>query len=114
MLRVVLLGALLAGCGGTAVTQKPVPVGPVNTIVLTWTIPMTRTDGSPLTTLAGFQIYYGTASGQYATVVVIADPAVSAFELDNLASGEYFFAATAYDAGGLQSSFSNEGTKVIP
>jgi hypothetical protein len=114
LIRLALLAAL-AGCSGSVtVTPVPPPLVHTNVTVLSWSIPTTRTDGTPLTDLSGFQVYYGTASGQYATVVIIADPATTSFELDDLASGTYFFAATAYDASALQSAFSNEASKVIP
>ncbi len=34
--------------------------------------------------------------------------------LDNLASGKRYFAATAYDAAGNESGFSNEVSAVVP
>src|SRR3990172_13172687 len=37
--------------------------------VLTWTPPTTNADGTPLTDLAGYKVYYGTASGNYSTVI---------------------------------------------
>jgi hypothetical protein len=78
-----------------------------------WTAPTTRTDGTPLTTLAGFKIYYGTASGTYTTTIVVANPTISSYVVSNLAAGTYYFVATAYDASGLESAYTTEGSTTI-
>ncbi len=35
------------------------------TATLSWTPPTQNTDGSPLTDLAGYRVYWGTSSGNY-------------------------------------------------
>jgi hypothetical protein len=56
--------------------------------------------------LAGYKVYYGTASGIYGTPIVIA--AQTTYTITGLAPGTYYFAVTAYNTAGLESSFSNE------
>lgn len=36
-----------------------------NKITLSWTAPVANSDGTPLTDLAGYNVYYGTATGNY-------------------------------------------------
>ena len=72
---------------------------------LSWTAPTTNTDGTPLTDLAGYNIYYGTASGDYTQNVNVGN--VTNYTVSNLAAGTYYFAATAYDTSGNQSAYSN-------
>ena len=91
-----------------------VSAGSTGTATLSWTIPTTRTDGSALTNLAGFHIYYGPSLGNYTTVVTIANPSVSTYVVSNLTSGTYYFVATAYDANGLESAYTSPGSKTIP
>jgi fibronectin type 3 domain-containing protein len=57
--------------------------------------------------LAGYRLYVGTQSGDYETSVDIG-PA-SAYRYQGLQPGvTYFFAVSAYDRNGLESSKSNE------
>ena len=81
---------------------------------LTWAIPTTRADGSALTNLAGFHIYYGTTPGSYATAITVANATVSTYVVSNLPSGTYYFVATAYDATGLESAYTTSASKTIP
>jgi len=79
-------------------------------ITLSWTAPITNTDGLPLTNLAGFKIYYGSGSGQYTSVVNVGN--VTSYVL-NLSQGTYYFAVTAYNTSGNESVYSNEVLKVV-
>lgn len=65
------------------------------------------------TNVAGYNIYYGTASGDYASEVAVGN--VSVITISNLTCGTtYYFAATAVDSTGDESSFSNEATFIVP
>ena len=76
--------------------------------------PTTRTDGTPLTNLAGYHIYYGTTPGVYTNVITVTDPTITSYVVTNLPAGAtYYFAATAYDSDGIESSDSAEGSKTI-
>jgi hypothetical protein len=81
--------------------------------VLSWQAPTQNVDGSPLTDLAGYKVYWGTQSRSYGAPVVINDPAVTRWEAD-LPPGVYYFALTAFDAAGSESGYSNEVIKTIP
>jgi hypothetical protein len=62
--------------------------------------------------VAGYILYYGTASGTYTTSVDCSTATV--WSVAGLTDGQqYYFALTAYDASGLQSSFSNEVTTIV-
>ena len=82
---------------------------------LTWTPSTTYLDGTPLTDLAGFKVYYGTASNTYTQAVdagLTATPSIPTYTVNNLMTGEtYYFAVTAYDTSGNESSYSNEVSK---
>ena len=111
---------------------------PVGTATLTWYPPTTNTDATALTDLAGYKIYYGTASAAYTVTVDIpcgilpcqgfsTNPptdlerqqkatshptiiAISGLE-DNQT---WYFAATAYDTWANESGYSNEVSRFIP
>lgn len=81
---------------------------------LLWAPATTNSDGTPLSDLAGYRVYYGTASGNYTTTVDVSDPAATSAQIDGLTPNTtYYFAVTAYDSSGNESSFSNEGVKAL-
>ncbi|MEW6214947.1 MAG: MopE-related protein [Nitrospirota bacterium] len=76
---------------------------------MSWDAPTTNADGTPLTDLDGYKVYYGTASGNYSEVVNVGR--VTSHTINNLTNGAtYYFAATAYDIAGNESEYSNEVT----
>src|ERR1700693_5634975 len=83
------------------------------TATLTWTAPTTNVDGTPLTDLAGYKVYFGTTSKIYSSTVNaglnVGSP--PSYVVNNLSTGIYYFAVTAYDTTGLESAYSNESSK---
>ena len=82
--------------------------GQAGSATLSWAAPTARTDGSPLTNLAGYKIYYGRMSGIYDYQIDINNPAVLTYLVENLVSGDWYFALAAVDSAGLESDRSNE------
>lgn len=80
---------------------------------LSWEAPAQRTDGSPLTNLAGFKLYYGTSAGDLRYVIQVADPGARSRVVEDLTEGSWYFAATAYDQSGAESARSNVASKTI-
>jgi Bacterial Ig-like domain (group 2) len=78
---------------------------------LAWDAPTTYEDGTPVTDLAGFKIYYGTSSGNYTSIIDVGN--ITTYVINTLASGTYYFAVTAYYTSGNQSGYSNEASKTI-
>jgi hypothetical protein len=77
-------------------------------LTLGWVAPTQNSNGSPITDLAGYKIHYGTASANYTKVVAVSNPSLSRYVLDSLESGTYFFAITAYNSKGIESTLSGE------
>ena len=101
--------------GTSAVTPPPVTSTPVATsktqsITFSWEPPTQNSDGSPITNLAGYKIHYGTSSSDYTQTVAVDNAGLTRFVVDNLPSGTYYFAITAYNAQGLESPLSGEIT----
>src|SRR3990167_1890015 len=66
------------------------------TATLSWDPPTTNVDGSPLTGLSGYKVYYGTVSGNYTQTINVGN--VTTYIAANLTDGlTYYFAVTAYD-----------------
>ena len=80
---------------------------------LSWRAPTENVDGSPLTDLAGYVVHWGNRSRSYDSSHTIDDPTATNWEV-SVGPGKYFFALTAFDADGSESSYSNEVAKTIP
>jgi len=73
-------------------------------VTLSWQAPTERADGTPLSDLAGFRIFYGRSRDNLDTTVDLSNPGLSRYVVENLRRGNWYFAMTAYDQAGLQSS----------
>ncbi|GBF30180.1 hypothetical protein MnTg04_00116 [bacterium MnTg04] len=80
---------------------------------LSWTPPITNTDGSTLTDLDAYNIYFGTEEHQYPFEVRVNNPGVADFIVDRLCPNIYYFAVTAINAQGVESDLSNITTIVV-
>lgn len=106
-----LLTFILIGCGQG--TLKVSSGSNPTSVTLLWTASTTNTDGTPLTNLSGYKVYYGTTSSFY-TVSIDVIGNVTTYDVTNLALGTtYYFAVTAYDSTGKESDFSNEVWKSL-
>jgi hypothetical protein len=87
------------------------------TATLSWNAPTTNADGSPLTDLAGYKVYYGSVSIAYTQTVDVGmtgSPSAPSYVINNLADGNtYYFAVTAYDSSGNESGYSGEVSKAF-
>lgn len=96
------------GYATTALPAFSIEVAYVETksVTLSWVPPTAAADGSPLFDLAGFRIYYGNSSGEFPFVIEVDNPGLTSFVIENLAPGTYYFATTAVDGSGAESSLS--------
>ena len=69
-----------ASLAAFSVTVTQVALG---SATLSWTAPTQNDDGSPLTDLAGFKIYYGTAPGNHPTSIQIANPGITTYVVES-------------------------------
>jgi hypothetical protein len=81
---------------------------------LRWTPPTTNTNGSPLTNLAGYRVHWGPAPGNYPNSVTLNNAGLTSYVVTNLVPGTHYFVVTAVNSAGVESRFSNMGSKTIP
>ncbi|MBI5665925.1 MAG: PKD domain-containing protein [Nitrospirae bacterium] len=73
---------------------------------------MTNFNGSPLTDINGYKLYYGSISRKYTQVINVGKD--TTYEVNNLTEGStYYFTVTAYDTSGNESVYSNEVSKLV-
>jgi hypothetical protein len=80
---------------------------------LDWMPPTENSDGSALTNLAGYTVYYGTSPSSLTQSVKITNPGLSAYTMTNLSSGTWYFAVTSYSSTGIESDRSGVVTTTI-
>ena len=126
----VVIGAL-AACGGgggsSATTGSSAAVAPltssdsspptsspssastsdIGAATLSWAAPDENTDGSALTNLAGYRIYYGTNADALDQIIDIPSVGITTYVVDDLTAGTYYFSIRAYNAVGAESALSN-------
>jgi len=88
-----------------AVTPAPATVS----ATVTWSAPTLNTDGSALTDLSGFRIYYGTSASSLTQSVDVAGSTATSQLITGLTSGAtYYFDVIALTSASTQSAPSNE------
>lgn len=80
---------------------------------LSWTAPTQNTDGTPVTDLAGYHIYFGTSVAALNSLIDVPGAAATEYEISNLSSGTYYFIVVAYNSLGFESPASNQASKTI-
>lgn len=100
---------LTATSAGITVTVQAPATGRAD---LSWVAPTTNEDGSAAS-LSGFTIYQGTSSSNLQAIATVNSSTLS-YTINNLATGTHYFAVTAVGANGMESTYSNAGSKTIP
>jgi hypothetical protein len=85
-----------------------------NRATVQWNAPTTNSDGTNLTNLAGFKLYYGKTAAALDQMVQIASPYTTQQVVENLASGTWYFAVSAVNAAGLESQLSALASRSYP
>ena len=115
------LGIALSGCGGggapagSAATSQnnsssasSLPAASSTAVSLNWIPPTENTDGTALTNLSGYDIHYGTSSGNYTQSIAVSNAGIATYVVDNLTPGTYYFSVAAVNASGTESPMSSE------
>jgi len=80
---------------------------------LSWVAPTQNVDGSALTDLAGYEIRYGQSSSDLSQTVLLNNPSLNIYVVENLTSGTWYFAVAAVNGQGGTSPLSNVASKTI-
>ncbi len=94
---------------GTAVTSGS------GTATVKWVAPTENSDGTALTNLAGYTVYYGTNASTLtqAQSVQVSNPATLSYTVSGLTSGTWYFAVASYTTSGQASTLSAVSSKTI-
>jgi hypothetical protein len=97
----------------TGSTSSSTPASADKSIDVTWAPPTAYTNGSALTDLAGYTIYYGTSPSQLTKSVSVSNAGATDYVVGGLTGGTWYFAVTAYTTTGLQSGYSSVVSRTI-
>ena len=104
---------ITASDGGTTASLQPfgitvsAPSALAGGVNISWMPPTTATDGSTLTDLAGYNIYYGTSPSALTQKMQVTNIGVTTSVITGLASGTWYFVVTSYTTQGTESVPSN-------
>lgn len=80
---------------------------------LSWEAPTANTNGTALTDLSGYRIYYGASPKDLSQTVQISNVGLQTYVIDNLEPGTWYFAVMAVAANGGESTLSDVVAKTI-
>jgi hypothetical protein len=80
---------------------------------LSWTPPTRNTNGTALSNLAGYRIYYGTSANNLTRTVQVGNAGLTRYVLSDLSAATWYFSVRAYTSAGAESSNSNTVSKVV-
>ena len=101
---------LMAACSApsSSDTQPGKAASAEGTLTVSWQPPTRNTDGTSLTDLTGYTLYYGTKPGVYTQTQSIDDPTATHAVIHGLQPGvRYFVAISANNKAGGHSALSN-------
>jgi hypothetical protein len=101
-----------AALSGSTASMTSTSTTPAST-TLSWQSPALNLDGTPLTDLAGFKVYWGTTLGSYAYSAKVGNGAPGTHTVTGLAPGTWYFVVTALNSDGIESAHSNVWSKVV-
>jgi hypothetical protein len=105
------LAAFSITVSGTTATTTPTST--TGTAKVSWTPPTENTNGTALTDLAGYTVYYGTSSSSLTQSITIANPSATSYVVSGLTSGTWYFAVASFTSAGAESALSPVSSKTI-
>jgi hypothetical protein len=88
----------------TPVSSAPTSSATGDNVTLSWSAPTENTNGSALTNLAGYIIYYGTSASAMTQTIDINTVGMQTYVVDNLSAGNWYFQIVAVNSAGEHSS----------
>jgi ABC-type glycerol-3-phosphate transport system substrate-binding protein len=107
------ISAILAGCGGSTVSDVPESdansssspsAATADSVTLSWSAPTENTNGTALTNLSGYIIYYGTSAGAMTQTINVNTVGMLTYVVGNLSPGSWYFQIVAVNSAGEQSN----------
>jgi hypothetical protein len=85
----------------------------LGSVTVSWSPPTTNADGTPITNLAGYRIYYGRSADSLESVAIVDNPGITRQVIGDLSPDTWFFAMTSINGDGLESTRTQVGSVTI-
>jgi hypothetical protein len=82
-------------------------------VLLSWQAPTENVDGSPVSNLAGYHIYYGKTADELTSTVTVSGADTTSYVVKGLEEGAYFFSVVAFNSAGMVSGKSNLADQTV-
>lgn len=105
--------ASLGSPASASVGVNAAPSSAPGSVTLSWAAPTENTNGSALTDLAGFDIYYGTSATAMTQRISVNSVGNLTYMIENLTAGTWYFEVYAINAAGVQSGPSSTVSTTI-
>ncbi|HKO68544.1 MAG TPA: fibronectin type III domain-containing protein [Burkholderiaceae bacterium] len=95
---------------------SPPPTAPVTThsATVSWAVPLLNTDGTSLTDISGYRVYYGTSADELSQSILIPGSGITSHVLSGLAPGTYYIAVATLNSTGAASDLSTLASTTVP
>jgi hypothetical protein len=90
--------------GSAASNPVPSSLTADRSLTVSWNAPTENTNGSALTNLIGYDIYYGTSPRTMTNRISIASLGIQTYVVNDLTSGTWYFTVVAVSAAGIVSN----------
>jgi hypothetical protein len=81
--------------------------------LVSWVAPTANTNGTPLTNLGSFRIYYGTSSSSLSQNLQVSDVTARSARVSGLSPATWYFSTRAVNTAGVESADSNIASKAV-
>jgi len=82
-------------------------------VTIGWDPPTDNVDGSPLTDLAGYRVYYGRSPELLSGRLEIANAGATMAVIENLAPATWYFSVAAYTSGNVEGERSTPASRLV-
>ena len=89
--------------GSTTPPPSSTPPATTSSVTLSWSKPTQNVDGTALTDLAGYKIYYGQEPASLKSIVEVRGASITSAIVEKLEPGRWHFALSAYTSDGVES-----------
>lgn len=95
------------------VGQQYESMGGIGHAELSWSQPTATANGSRLTNLAGYRVYFGRGQAELTNTAMITSPLKTSYQVTGLGPGLWYFAVSSVTKDGVESDLSEIGSKQI-
>lgn len=106
-------GTTSSSTSSSSSSSGAAPISGRGSVTLSWSAPTENTNGSALTDLAGYSIYYGTSATTMTNMISINTVGMLTYVVSELTPGTWYFAVVAVSDSGMESNPSTTVEKTI-